>query len=469
MNSAYKAAISELSYALSSGLLNKRDMLLAQVHRISHRMDEINYVRSIIEKDIKGEFGGILDRLKNAEGKKVAVIQNEMAQLQSDIERIDALVANYEQIKGDRVLFLLRSRSLREDVESLLLKAFKTDIDQTPYDLPRELKELREKLERKNVGQQLLKLKDEIIWKLFNDRKNREVEAVEKFNNSVANEIESWAKLADKYAEEYKRYQLICYFCSEPMGPANINKKCKINEKKEMNPGFTGFTSKRPEPEYLGNSKHFFARPKENLFNTNQAFDNLQNMFNEQQAEVIKKKTMWEIENNLVVVKKLAREKNINIDALLRSHDPQNLGIMSHAKFIYLLSDKLGVSQDRINCFMILLDPHNKRLVNYRDFLQMLNDPDLLKVDRQRDNPDDPNNNIQKASGLHDGGDVLSVGDSSKHKSNLDLDINSRVGGFNKPASQQGGYPAQPRPPQTAPVKQPAGHKIASSGGLLLN
>ena len=42
-------------------------------------MDEITYVRSIIEKDIKGEYGGIIDRLKNAEGKKIAVIQNEMA------------------------------------------------------------------------------------------------------------------------------------------------------------------------------------------------------------------------------------------------------------------------------------------------------------------------------------------------------------------------------------------------------
>jgi hypothetical protein len=93
---------------LSSGLLSKRDLLLAQVHRISHRMDEISYVRNIIEKDIKTEFGGIVDRLKNAEGKKVAVIQNEMSHLQADIEKDRRRrVQEYDRIHGDKVEFLL--------------------------------------------------------------------------------------------------------------------------------------------------------------------------------------------------------------------------------------------------------------------------------------------------------------------------------------------------------------------------
>jgi hypothetical protein len=385
LNSAYKAAISELSYALSSGLLNKRDLLLAQIHRISHRMDEINYVRGIIEKDVKGEFGGIVDRLKGAEGKKIAVIQNEMAHLQADIDRIETIAAHYEEIKGDKVQFLLRSRNFREDVENILLKAFRTEIDQTPYDLPRELKDLREKLERKTVGNQLLKFKDEIIWRLFNERKNRETQSIDKFNHSVAQEIESWAKLTDKYSGELKKYQLICYFCAEPMGPLNLNKKCKINEAKQIPQGFNGFSQKKPEPDFLGNGRHFFARPKENLFSSNQAFDNLQQLFSDQQSEVIRRKTMYEIENNLVLVKKLAREKNINVENLLKSHDKSDLGMMSKPKFIYLLNEKLGVSVDKVNCFMMLLDPYQKGLINYRDFLQMMNDPELLKVDKEID------------------------------------------------------------------------------------
>jgi len=434
LNSAYKSAISELSYALSSGLLSKRDMLLAQVHRISHRMDEISYVRSVIEKDIRGEFGGIVDRLKNAEGKKVAIIQNEMAQLQTDIDKIDSLVENYETIKGDKISFLLRSRSLREDVENILLKVFKTDIDQTPYDLPRELKDLKDKLEKKTVGQQLLKLKDEIIWRLFNQKQLKETETIEKFNKTVADEIDSWAKLTDKYSEELKRYQMICFYCAEPLGKHNLNKKCKINEKKEIAATFTGFTQRRPEDSFFGNARHFWAKPKEDLFNTNQAFDNLQQLFTNQQTDAIKRKTMWEIENNLVLIKKLAREKNVNVENLLKSHDKNDLGMMSKPKFTYLLHEKLGVGTDKIDCFMMLLDPNQKGLINYRDFLQMMNDPELLKVDREVDG-----HMINKGiiGIIQDQVEMLSDNQSSSLRS-PDIDMHSRTG---KPPN-----PSAPKP-----------------------
>jgi hypothetical protein len=385
LNAAYKAAVSELSYALSSGLLNKRDMLLAQIHRVSHRMDEIHYVKSIIEKDVKGEFGGIVDRLKNSEGKKIAVIQNDMANLQCDIDKIETLATHYEEIRSDKIQFLLRSRGLREEVENLLLKSFKTDLDETPYDLPRELKELREKLERKTVGTRLLKFKDEIIWRLFNERKHREVQSIETFNKSVADEIESWARLTDKYSEELKRYNMVCYFCAEPMGAHNLNKKCKINETKNMSEGFKGFTTKAPEPTFYGNKRHFFAKPEEHIFATNKAFDNLQNLFSDQQTEVIQRNKVIEIDNNFILIKKLAREKNINLENLLKSHDKDSIGMMTRPKFTYLLNEKLGVKQDKIDSFMTLLDPHQKGLVNYRDFIQMMNDPDLLKVDKEID------------------------------------------------------------------------------------
>jgi Ca2+-binding EF-hand superfamily protein len=383
LNSAYKAAISELSYALSSGLLSKRDLLLAQVHRISHRMDEISYVRNVIEKDIKTEFGGIVDRLKNAEGKKVAVIQNEMSHLQADIEKIDAGVAEYDRIHGDKVEFLLRSRSLREDIEGLLLKSFKREIDQTPYDLPRELKELRERLDKKKMGTELLKMKDEIIWRLFNEKKVREEDSVVKFNQTVSEEIASWAKLTDKYSEETKKYQLICYFCAEPMNGTNINKNCKVNEKKALPEGFTGFTIGKPEPEFVGNIRHFFARPKPDLFSTNAAFSNLQNLFSEQQTEMLKRGMLLQIEKYMASVKKNARERNINVENLLRAHDKEEIGMMSKAKFTYLLNEKLGVTLDKITAFLQLLDPNNKGVVNYKDFIQLLNDPALLQVDKE--------------------------------------------------------------------------------------
>lgn len=40
--------------------------------------------------------------------------------------------------------FLLRSRVLSENIEYIAAKPFKVEINVTPYDLPRELKEKRE-------------------------------------------------------------------------------------------------------------------------------------------------------------------------------------------------------------------------------------------------------------------------------------------------------------------------------------
>jgi hypothetical protein len=42
-------------------------------------MEEIKYVKSVIEQDAKTEFGGIIERLKNAEGKKLSVLQHMMS------------------------------------------------------------------------------------------------------------------------------------------------------------------------------------------------------------------------------------------------------------------------------------------------------------------------------------------------------------------------------------------------------
>lgn len=62
---------------------------MAQIHRIEYRIEEIRYVKQVIERDVRAEYGGILERLKSAEGIKVAVLQHEMSELQKDLDRIN--------------------------------------------------------------------------------------------------------------------------------------------------------------------------------------------------------------------------------------------------------------------------------------------------------------------------------------------------------------------------------------------
>lgn len=41
---------------------------------MEYRIEEIRYVKSIIERDARAEYAGIIERLKSAEGQKVAVL-----------------------------------------------------------------------------------------------------------------------------------------------------------------------------------------------------------------------------------------------------------------------------------------------------------------------------------------------------------------------------------------------------------
>lgn len=45
-------------------------------------MEEIKYVKTIIERDARAEFGGVLERLKQNEGQKLAILHHEIAELQ---------------------------------------------------------------------------------------------------------------------------------------------------------------------------------------------------------------------------------------------------------------------------------------------------------------------------------------------------------------------------------------------------
>ena len=42
-------------------------------------------MKGIIERDIKNEYGGILERLNSAEGTKLAILQHDLSEVQKDV------------------------------------------------------------------------------------------------------------------------------------------------------------------------------------------------------------------------------------------------------------------------------------------------------------------------------------------------------------------------------------------------
>lgn len=66
--------------------------------RLDHRLDEIKAVKNVIDKDIKNEYAAIMERLRSAEGVKLAVLQHDIAEIQKDITRIDEILMTMEEI-----------------------------------------------------------------------------------------------------------------------------------------------------------------------------------------------------------------------------------------------------------------------------------------------------------------------------------------------------------------------------------
>ena len=119
----------KLSHSINTGLIPKKDQLLAQIHRIEYRLEEIKYVKSIIERDIRAEFSAMLEKLNRAEGMKITLLQHEIAEIQKDFEKINEIGEDFMELTGERadlINFLLQSRRMYEHIESHLTKPIKS-------------------------------------------------------------------------------------------------------------------------------------------------------------------------------------------------------------------------------------------------------------------------------------------------------------------------------------------------------
>lgn len=136
------------------------------------RVEEVKSVKNTIERDVKQEYGGILERLKNSEGQKVAILMHDLQELQKDVDRIDYIVNHCNTLIGNNNLkeFLSDWKNIHATLEHSLTKPFKTTIDVIPHDMPRELAEKIMVLDKFNCQHELLSLKDELIYKLINEK-----------------------------------------------------------------------------------------------------------------------------------------------------------------------------------------------------------------------------------------------------------------------------------------------------------
>lgn len=238
---AFNARYDIIVNAVKNTLIPKRTQLIAQITRVDYRVEEIKTVKGIIYRDIKNEYGGIVERLNSAEGVKLAILQYDIAELQKDVNRIDSILQHLDELNGvgapqatptpapltpapgqnlvqpvgggiNQVGFLMKFKKFQEDIDELITKQFKVDIPVIPNDLPRELAEKRVQSDEFNKQKVLLKEKNDVILKLVQEMKVREKTIKDELDKQTKAHVAQSLTLLDDYANELNKFQLICTF-----------------------------------------------------------------------------------------------------------------------------------------------------------------------------------------------------------------------------------------------------------------
>eukprot|EP01022_Parablepharisma_sp_SALTPOND_P032879 TRINITY_DN86_c0_g1_i1.p2 TRINITY_DN86_c0_g1~~TRINITY_DN86_c0_g1_i1.p2 ORF type:complete len:667 (-),score=95.16 TRINITY_DN86_c0_g1_i1:5113-7113(-) len=247
---AYAERLGHITSNLYTHLLRKRDLLLEQVQRVDYRIREIKATSKNMEKTIKTEYIGTLDRLKSAEGDKQAILQHDIHVLQKDLERIDlilGIIDEYTQgeARNDYAGFLTKFKETMDYLEYALNKPLKTQVEIVPHDLPRELTHKRKLIEKASQAELLLKLRDGIIWDLMQETKKGKSKSKENFFNA--------------YELELSQHELVCAYCGVGLDEFTVNSACLRNTPDVE--GEERFTVEKPPRDIKWTEKHFFGKP----------------------------------------------------------------------------------------------------------------------------------------------------------------------------------------------------------------
>jgi palmitoyltransferase len=436
---AYSALAAQLHQIIRANLLTKRDQLLAQLHKVDYRMEEVKFVKTIIERDIRSEFAGVLERLKSAEGKKLAILQHEMAALQRDIDSITDIVTAVRKLtegNADPVSFLLSSRKLHDNIEFTIARPFKNVIDVAPYDLPRELTEQRDKLEKVKLNETIIDFKDQVIFQLYKDKCAETERIAGDVDRLAQDEVNEWAKLTDKFSGELRRYQMICFYCGSVVDENSVNTPCTANNRTALPPGF-GYTTADPDKTYHGIRRHFFSQPKPELINYSkiQEVPEIRKYYENTTA---KSQFKMFLDMLFQKIRRHCNEQKVGIDKLFKDHDKLGNGMVDVVEFRYILHSHCKVDPLEIDRLIeFFADSVKKDKVNYNEFLKLFGDPkamgemDAFK-DLTRTREDKPNSQDSKNQ-LYIFNPLATKTDENKYESLRDNNYNStpqRGGGY---------------------------------------
>lgn len=204
---------------VNKSLSVKQDQLENQLAEIDKLSSEIKEKTQEIYRNITQEYNSYFSSLVEQEGKKIALIQFNYNDLLKDLNSINDLISYNNKIENSKTPdyqdFLLKYKEISKTIEGLLNRRNKeySELEVEADDFYNVLDEINHKLNKYEKLNEILKIKDDVIWSLINENKNNVMS--DKFLEKKVEyeeEIEGWARLSYNYLTELKnltKYVLI--------------------------------------------------------------------------------------------------------------------------------------------------------------------------------------------------------------------------------------------------------------------
>ena len=287
-----REAFNKKYYQLSkmkSVLINKIAELNYYNNKVNDLTDKVNLAKKDLIRDIRSQYTALSEKIKDIEGKRNAILTFETSQLQYDsnnIQDINNYIIDVQSKKGPSMLsFLLQFPQLISKIERILEKPLKEKIDLSNIEnYPNDLEERHKILEDYDKIQQKLETKNDTIWKILNEKKQKEKNIIDNAKKKSMEQIEEKAKLSDKYDKDLKKYMIVCSFCGKYIDKKTVNSECQANEQFYLN---FYFTKEAPPMNLINTKRHYFGEPVSN--NLSELLQIAENMWDKQRNEIAMK------------------------------------------------------------------------------------------------------------------------------------------------------------------------------------
>ncbi len=292
-------------------LMNKLGELNYYNNKVNELTEKVNKEKKNLIRDIRAQYSALSEKIKDVEGKRNAILSFETSQLQYDnnnIQDINYYISDVQSKKGPTMIsFLLQYPQLKNKIERILEKPLKEKIDLSNIEnYPNELEERHRILEDYEKIKKQLETRNDTIWKIINEKKQKEKSILDNAKKKSMEQIEEKAKLSDKYDKDLKKFMIVCSFCGKYIDKKTINSECQANEMFYLN---FYFTKEAPPMNLINTRRHYFGEPVNN---------NLNELF--QIAE-----KMWDKQRNEIAMKMREEEEKIKQEQYMQNIQNQNM------------------------------------------------------------------------------------------------------------------------------------------------